>query len=55
MINRGSTVVQIDPEAGTLKAMLRPPVGKLMGRRVRFGGGVLWVSGPSVFRIKAPS
>src|SRR5262249_51611368 len=55
MINRGSTVVQIDPRTNAVKGVFRPPVGTLMGRRVRFGGGALWISGPSIFRIKAPS
>lgn len=54
MINRGSTVVQIDPEAGALKAVLRPPAGTLLGRRVRFAADALWVSGASIFRIKVP-
>lgn len=54
MINRGSTIVQIDPEAETVKAVLRPPVGTLLGRRVRFGDDAIWVSGASVFRIKPP-
>jgi hypothetical protein len=55
MINRGSTLMQIDPETGSLKAVLRPPVGTLLGRRVKFGDDALWVSGASVFRIKLPS
>jgi len=54
MINRGSTIIQIDPEAESVKAVLRPPVGTLLGRRIRFGDDTLWVSGSSVFRIRAP-
>jgi streptogramin lyase len=54
MINRSSIVAQIDPETASLAGLYRPPTGTLMGRRISFGDGSLWISGRSVFRVKPP-
>jgi virginiamycin B lyase len=53
-INRGSTVARIDPDSNAVKGLFRPPSGTLMGRRIRYGAGSLWVSGGSIFRISPP-
>lgn len=55
IITRGSTVAQIDPKANLLKGLFQPPTGQIMGRRIRYGGGSLWISGGSIFRIRPPS
>ena len=54
IINRGSTVARIDPDSNAVKGLFRPPPGTLMGRRIRYGAGSLWVSGGSIFRISPP-
>ena len=47
-------VIKIDPQTNTVVGSFRAPVGKSMGDAIRYGGGSLWVSGPSIFRILPP-
>ncbi len=53
-ITRGSTVARIDPNTNWVKGVFHPPSGTLMGRRIRYGAGSLWISGSSIFRISPP-
>jgi virginiamycin B lyase len=48
-------VIKIDPQTNTVAGSFRAPVGKSMGDAIRYGGGSLWVSGPSIFRILPPT
>ena len=54
IITRGSTVVRIDPNTNLGEGVFRPQSGTLIGRRIRYGAGSLWVSGGSIFRILPP-
>jgi virginiamycin B lyase len=54
-ITRRSLVARIDPETNSLQGTFRPPSGTVMGRRIRYGAGSLWVSGGSIFRISPPN
>jgi DNA-binding beta-propeller fold protein YncE len=54
MINRGSIVSQIDPMTNSLSRTFRPPPGKTMGRRIRYGADALWISGGAIFRTSPP-
>ena len=47
-------VIQIDPTTNSLRGKFRGPNGVDMGDAIRYGGGSLWVSGGSVFRITPP-
>ena len=53
-ITRGSIVSKIDPTANSAKGAFAPPPGTIMGRRLRYGAGSLWVSGASIFRLSPP-
>ena len=53
-ITRNSMVARIDPASNTVTGVFVPPTGTLMGRRIRWGAGSLWVSGSSIFRIDPP-
>ncbi len=48
----GMPVAQIDPGTNTL---VRRFTGYGMGDAIRFGAGSVWVSGPSIHRIRPPS
>ena len=54
MITRGSIVSKIDPATNSAKGIFTPPADRIMGRRLRYGGGSLWVSGASIFRVSPP-
>jgi streptogramin lyase len=47
-------VIKIDPKTNTVAGSFRAPAGKRMGDAIRYGAGSVWVSGPSIFRIKPP-
>lgn len=53
-INRGSIVARIDPHTNSAKGSFRPPIGTSTGRRIRYGGGSLWLSGIAVYRVTPP-
>ena len=53
-ITRGSIVARIDPKTNSAQGVFQPEAGLLMGRRIRYGAGSLWVSGNSIFRIGPP-
>ncbi len=55
IINRGSIVAQIDPRTNSAKGTFRPPTGTSTGRRIRHGGGSLWLSGSAIFRVAPPN
>ena len=55
IIARESTLGQVDIATNSAKGTFRPAVGTLMGRRIRYGVGSLWISGPSIFRISPPN
>ena len=54
-INRGSIVARIDTRTNTTTGIFRPPTGTSTGRRIRYGGGTLWLSGSAVFRATPPN
>lgn len=54
-ITRSSTIAQIDGVTNALRRILRPKDGTIIGRRIRYVGGSLYVSGGSVFRLEAPN
>src|SRR5206468_12167931 len=47
-------VIQIDPKTNAVRGKFKRPAGIYLGDAIRYGGGSLWVSGSSVFRIKPP-
>jgi len=47
-------VIKIDPKSNSHVANYKAPPGTIMGRRVRYGDGSLWVSGGTIFRIAVP-
>lgn len=53
-ITRGSVVARIDPSTNTAKGTFKPAPGESTGRRIRFGGGSLWLSGNAIYRAAAP-
>ena len=55
VITRESTLARIDMASNLARGIFQPAPGTLMGRRVRYGAGSLWISGPSIFRISQPS
>ena len=55
LISRRSGLARIDPTTNSVKGLFRPTSGSVMGRRVRYGAGSLWISGGSIFRISPPS
>ena len=54
VITRGSIVARIDPTNNLARGQFQPKPGLIAGRRIRYGGGSLWISGNSIFRIKPP-
>ena len=54
IIMRRSTVTRIDPASNRLAGVFRGPDGLILGRRLGFGGGSLWVSGANIFRFAPP-
>lgn len=54
VITRGSIVARIDPTNNLLRGLYRPEPGLIVGRRIRYGGGSLWISGKSIYRFKPP-
>jgi virginiamycin B lyase len=54
VITRGSIVARIDPTSNQARGLFQPESGLIVGRRIRFGGGSLWISGKSIFRIRPP-
>lgn len=55
MINRGSIVSRVDPQTNSSKGTFRPPIGTSNGRRLRFGGNSLWLSGNAIYKIALPN
>lgn len=53
-ITRSSTLAQIEPHSNSLKGIFRAESGTVIGRRLEYGAGSLWVSGNSVFRLGSP-
>ena len=53
-ITRSSTIAQIEPKTNSLRGIFRAKSGSVIGRRIRYAGGSLWVSGGSIFRIEGP-
>ena len=54
VITRSSFIARIDPETNALAGTFRAKAGTVIGRRLRYGAGSLWVSGGSIFRFQAP-
>jgi len=54
MITRGSIVSKIDPARNSAIGTFAPPAATIMGRRIRYGAGSLWISGASIFRVFPP-
>ena len=54
-INRGSIVARIDPRTNSAAGLFRPPAEAGTGRRIRFGGDSLWLSGNAIFRAQPPN
>jgi virginiamycin B lyase len=53
-ITRSSTLAQIDPQSNSLKGIFRAKSGTVIGRRLVYAAGSVWVSGSSVFRLELP-
>ncbi len=53
-ITRSSTIAQIEPKTNSLRGIFRAKSGSVIGRRIRYADGSLWVSGGSIFRIEGP-
>jgi streptogramin lyase len=47
-------VIKVDPQDNSRVGAYKAPPGTIMGRRVRYGGGSLWVSGGSIFKVAVP-
>ncbi len=54
VITRGSIISRVDLTNNLERGLFQPEPGLIVGRRIRYGGGSLWISGKSVFRIKPP-
>lgn len=54
VITRGSIVARIDPKNNLARGLFQPEPGLIVGRRIRYGGGSLWISGKSIFRVEPP-
>jgi virginiamycin B lyase len=54
IITRSSLIARIDAETNALVGTFRAKAGTVIGRRIRYGAGSLWVSGGSIFRFQAP-
>jgi streptogramin lyase len=47
-------LMQIDPQTNSRRSRFDAPPGAVMGYRMTYGGGSLWLGGSAVFRIKPP-
>jgi uncharacterized protein len=47
-------VIKIDPQSNSRVGSYRASGNTILGRRIRYGDGSLWVSGGSIFRIAVP-
>jgi len=54
IITRSSLIARIDPKTNALAGRFKAQSGTVVGRRLRYAAGSLWISGGSIFRIKAP-
>jgi streptogramin lyase len=53
-VNRNSAVARIDIDTDAVTGTFVPPVGTVMGRRLRIVDGAVWITGPSTFRARPP-
>jgi streptogramin lyase len=54
IITRSSLIARIDPRTNALTGRFQVPAGTVVGRRLRYAAGSLWISGGSIFKIKVP-
>ena len=54
IITRSSLIARIDPKTNVLAGRFQVQSGTVVGRRLRYAAGSLWISGGSIFRVKAP-
>jgi streptogramin lyase len=54
IITRSSLIARIDPKTNALAGTFQARSGTVVGRRLRYAADSLWISGGSIFRIKAP-
>jgi streptogramin lyase len=54
IITRLSIIARIDPVTNSAKGTFQPARGTITGRRVRYGGGSLWLSGSAIFKVMPP-
>jgi len=54
VITRSSLIARIDPKTNALSGRFKAQAGTVVGRRLRYAAGALWISGGSIFRLAAP-
>lgn len=54
VITRRSTITRIDPGSNNARGNFRGEPDMVMGRRISYGAGSLWVSGGKIFRLEPP-
>jgi virginiamycin B lyase len=54
IITRSSLIARIDPKTNALAGTFLAESGTVVGRRIRYAAGSLWISGNSIFKVKAP-
>jgi streptogramin lyase len=54
IITRSSLIARIDPKTNSLAGTFQAKPGTVIGRRIRYAAGSLWISGGSIFRVEAP-
>ena len=54
IITRSSLIARIDPKTNALAGRFKAASGTVVGRRLRYAAGSLWISGGSLFRLAPP-
>lgn len=54
IIRRSSLIGRIDPKTNALAGRFQVQAGTVVGRRLRYAAGSLWISGGSIFRLTPP-